>query len=208
MQATLLWSLWQALLAPLAPAFTPGGFRSFVIWVTGLALNVEEHTITQILTAMNLESRWRVLEHFAEYGSFDCEAVERCTIRLIEEQQPARLAGYHPVALDDTKEHRTSADVWGTCTFHEPASRSPNRAETVRAHNWVVMGDLVPGKPWTYLPHTARLYFRKSQLPVGEKGHRCPSLPLRPARFSRVGEAPKIKLPLWLPLLPQFAATS
>jgi hypothetical protein len=31
------------------------------------------------------------------------------------------------------------------------------------------MGDLVPGKPWTYLPHTARLYFRQSQLPAGEE---------------------------------------
>lgn len=117
---------------------------------------------------MGLESRWRVLESFAEYGAFDCEAVERLTIQAIEAERPARLAGYHPVALDDTKEHRTSAKVWGTCTFHEPASRSPNRAETVRAHNWVVMGDLIPGEPWTYLPHTARLYFRKSQLPAGE----------------------------------------
>ncbi len=36
------------------------------------------------------------------------------------------------------EEHRTSPDVWGTCTFHESSARSPNRAETVRAHNWVV----------------------------------------------------------------------
>src|SRR5262249_31716804 len=64
--------------------------------------------------------------------------------------------------------HRTSAKVWGVCTFHEPAGRSPNRASTVRAHNWVVMGDLVPGRPWTYLPHAARLYFRRRQLPAGE----------------------------------------
>ncbi len=58
--------------------------------------------------------------------------------------------------------------VWGTGTFHESAARSPNRAETVRAHNGVVMGDLQPGRPWRYLPHSARLYFRESQLPVGE----------------------------------------
>jgi hypothetical protein len=31
----------------------------------------------------------------------------------------------------------------------------------------VVAGDLVPGTPWTYLPHTARLYFRQAQLPSG-----------------------------------------
>jgi hypothetical protein len=149
--------------------FTRPGWVRFVDWVTGMVLCWEEHTITQLLTAMGRADRWRVLEHFAEYGAFDGVAVERATIRLIEEQQPARFAGYHPVALDDTKEHRSSASVWGTCTFHEPAGRSPNRASTVRAHNWVVLGDLVAGKPWTYLPHTARLYFRQSQLPAGEE---------------------------------------
>jgi hypothetical protein len=87
----------------------------------------------------------------------------------VEQEHAARWGGYHPVAIDDTKEHRTSADVWGTCTFHESAARSPNRATTVRAHNWVVLGDLVPGRPWTYLPLASRLYFRKSQLPGGER---------------------------------------
>jgi hypothetical protein len=38
----------------------------------------------------------------------------------------------------------------------------------VRAHNCVVMGDLVPGWPWSNLPHAARLYCRKSHPPVGE----------------------------------------
>lgn len=160
---------WQALLNRFTPWFTRPGWVRFVDWVTGMVLCWEEHTITQLLTSMDLADRWRVLEHFAEYGAFDRVGVERGTIRLIEERQPARFAGYHPVALDDTKEHRTSGAVWGTCTFHEPAGRSPNRASTVRAHNWVVLGDLVPGKPWTYLPHTARLYFRESQLPKGEE---------------------------------------
>ncbi len=166
--AKALWRRWQRLLNRFSAWFTRPGWVRFAQWVTGTVLCWEEHTITQILTSMGLESRWRVLESFAEYGAFDCAAVERLTIQVIEEECPARLAGYHPVALDDTKEHRSSENVWGTCTFHEPASRSPNRAETVRAHNWVVMGDLIPGAPWTYLPHTARLYFRKSQLPAGE----------------------------------------
>lgn len=30
------------------------------------------------------------------------------------------------------------------------------------------MGELVPGQPWTYLPESSRLYFRKTQLPAGE----------------------------------------
>jgi len=163
-----IWSWWQSLLVQFGAVFTRPGWVRFAQWVTGTVLCWEEHTITQILVSLGLESRWRVLEFFAEYGAWDRVAVERQTVRLIETEHPSRLGRYHVVALDDTKEHRTSEDVWGTCTFHESSARSPNRAETVRAHNWVVAGDLIAGKPWTYLPHTARLYFRKSQLPGGE----------------------------------------
>jgi len=140
----------------------------FVPWVTGLVLCWEEHTLTQILTALGLEARWRVLAHVAEYGAWDREAVERQTLRLIEQERPARWGRSHPVTWDDTKWHRTSAKVWGTCTFHAASARRPTRAETVRAHNWVVMGDLIPGTPWMYLPHAARLYGRKNQLLAGE----------------------------------------
>jgi hypothetical protein len=164
-----LWSWWQALLAEFRGVFTLGGWARFTQWITGTVLCPEEHTITQILTGLGLESQWRNIEHFAEYGSWDREAVERALMRLVEQEHPARWGRYHPVAIDDTKEHRTSAEVWGTCTFHESAARSPNRATTVRAHNWVLLGDLVPGRPWTYLPLAARLYFRKSQLPVAER---------------------------------------
>jgi hypothetical protein len=170
-EATQLWEWWHALCAPFATVFTRPGWVRFVQWVTGMVLCWEEHTLTQIVTALGLESRWRVLEHFAEYGVWDREAVERQTLRLIEQERPARWGRYHPVALDDTKLHRTSAKVWGTCTFHEASARSPNRAETVRAHNWVVRGDLVPGTPWVYLPHAARLYCRQKQLPPGETFH-------------------------------------
>jgi hypothetical protein len=133
-----------------------------------MVLGNEEHTITQILTATGLESRWRVVEAFAEYGSWNLQAVERQLLRTVGRQVSVRWGKYRVMAVDDTKEHRTSGDVWGTCTFHESSARSPNRAETVRAHNWVVMGQLVPGKPWTYLPCASRLYFRRSQLPIDE----------------------------------------
>jgi hypothetical protein len=156
-EATHLWDGWQALVGAFAAVFTQPGWVRFVQWVTGMVLCWEEHTITQILTALGLEARWRVLEHVAEYGAWDREAVERQTLRLIEQERPARWGRYHPVALDDTKLHRTSAKVWGTCTVYESSARRPNRAETVRAHNWVVMGDLVPGAPWIDLPQAARL---------------------------------------------------
>jgi hypothetical protein len=164
-----LWSQWQSLLSEFRVVFTLGGWARFAQWVTGTVFCAEEHTITQILTGLDLQAQWRNVEHFAEYGSWNREAVERQVMRLVEQEHPARWGGYHPVAIDDTKEHRTSADVWGTCTFHESAARSPNRATTVRAHNWVVLGDLSPGKPWTYMPLASRLYFRKSQLPIGER---------------------------------------
>jgi hypothetical protein len=164
-----LWLEWQSLLSEFRGMFTLGGWARFAQWVTGTVFCAEEHTITQILTGLGLEAQWRNVEHFAEYGSWDREAVERQLMRLVEQEHPARWGGYHPVAIDDTKEHRTSADVWGTCTFHESAARSPNRATTVRAHNWVLLGDLAPGRPWTYLPLASRLYFRKSQLPSGER---------------------------------------
>jgi len=156
-----LCSWWQSLLEDFQPLFTRGGWVRFAQWTTGMVLCNEEHTITQILTALGLESRWRVLETFAEYGSWDRLAVERQLIRTIDREQPRRWGRYRVLAVDDTKEYRSSAEVWGVCTFHESTARSPNRAETVRAHNWVVMGQLVPGKPWTY--------FRRSQTPVGQR---------------------------------------
>jgi hypothetical protein len=156
-EATQLWDGWQGLVRACATVCTRPGWVRFVPWVTGRVLCWEEQTLTQLLTALGLEARWRVLEHVAEDGAWDREAVERQPLRLIEQERPARWGRYHPVALDDTTWHRTSATVWGTCTVHEARARRPKRAETVRAHHWVVMGDVVPGTPWLSLPHAARL---------------------------------------------------
>src|ERR1700741_556593 len=153
--AKQLWASWQSLVVSFGSVFTRPGWVRFVQWTTGTVLCPEEHTITQILVAAGLEGRWRSMEAFAEYGAWDRAEVERTTIRLIEEEQPAAQWGrYRAVAVDDTKEHRTSAKVWGTCTLHESTARCPNRAETVRVHNWVVAGDLLPGQPWRFLPHS------------------------------------------------------
>ena len=66
MKATPLWSLWQAILLSLAVGFTHRGQQRFVEWATGLALNVEEHTITQSLVGLDREQDWKALEAFAE----------------------------------------------------------------------------------------------------------------------------------------------
>src|SRR5438067_8234484 len=71
MQAICLWPLWQAILMPIAAGFTRRGQQRFVEWVTGLALNVEEHTITQSLIGLDRTQDWKALEAFAEYGSWN-----------------------------------------------------------------------------------------------------------------------------------------
>jgi hypothetical protein len=166
-QATLLWSLWQALLRPFRYSFTEPGWRHFVEWITGLALNVEEHTVTQSLLALERPDDWQVLETFVETGHWNQPLLEHSFAQLLDSAPGKRWYGYCISALDDTKVHRTSANVWGTCTFHEYTARCPNRATTVRAHNWVVLGRLLenPKGPAWFLPQVGRLYFRRSQLP-------------------------------------------
>ena len=165
--ATLLWSIWQALLQSFAWAFTRPGHRRFAEWVTALALNFEEHTITQSTLAIERPADWKAMETFAEYGAWRADSVTRSLARLVE-KAPGRLwHGYHVSAVDDTKVHRSGPHVWGTCTFHEYTARCPNRATTVLAHNWVALGAVLEnrGKPAWYLPISGRLYFRRSQLP-------------------------------------------
>jgi hypothetical protein len=166
--ATLLWSIWQDLLRPFASAFTRPGHRRFVEWITAMALNVEEHTVTQSVLAIERPADWKAMETFAETGAWRGDLVTRALAGLVE-KAPGRIwHGYHVSAVDDTKVHRSGEHVWGTCTFHEYTARCPNRATTVRAHNWVVCGALLhnPDRPAWFLPLSGRLYFRKSQLPA------------------------------------------
>lgn len=171
MHPTRLWSTWLSLVLELAGGFTQPGRRRFVEWITGLALNVEEHTITQSLVGLDRPQDWKALESFAEYGSWN-ERLLEWQLGWALQRLPNRLwHGYRVWAGDDTKVHRNSPTVWGTCTFHEYTARCPNRAATVRAHNWVVLGGLLPtpDQPATFLPVAGRLYFRQGQLPAGEK---------------------------------------
>src|SRR6266851_128512 len=170
MHATQLWATWQALSLEVATGFTEPGQRRFVEWVTGLALNVEEHTITQSLIGLDRVQDWKGLESFAEYGSWNERLVQTSISWAVERLPDGRWYGYRVWAGDDTKVHRSSPHVWGTCTFHEYTARCPNRASTVRAHNWVVLGTLLPAaeQPARFLPVAGALYFRQGQLPRGE----------------------------------------
>ena len=164
-----LWRLWQGCFERFRLAFTEPGFRRFVEYLTGLALDPEEHTVTQALTSLGRERDWAALERFLERGRWQTSHLEASAWRAVAETFPETWHGYRVIAVDDTKVHRSSRKVWGTCTFHEYTARCPNRAGTVRAHNWVVAGSLVPGRPWQCLPAAGRLYFREGQVPRGER---------------------------------------
>ena len=155
MQATRLWALWQAILLSLALGFTRRGKQRFVQWATGLALNVEEHTITQSLVGLDRVGDWKALEAFAGYGSWDLRFSQQGLAHRLDRLPDRTWHGYRVWAGDDTKVHRGSPDVWGTCTFHDYSARSPNRATTVRAYDWVVVGALLPtsNQPALFLPH-------------------------------------------------------
>jgi hypothetical protein len=173
MKATKLWSLWQAILLSIAMGFgSRRGEQRFVEWATGLALNVEEHTITQSLIGLDRVEDWKALESFAESGSWNLRLLQNGLVWRLEKLPNRLWYGYHVWSGDDTKEHRNSPDVWGTCTFHNYSARCPNRASTVRAHNWVVTGALVPNpdEPAFFLPVAGQLYFRKTQMPDAQKG--------------------------------------
>src|SRR5262249_9496121 len=172
MQVTQLWLFWQAFRLPVAVGCTRRGQQRFVEWVTGLALNVEEHTITQSLIGLDRVNDWKALESFAEYGSWNLPLLQWGLARRLDRLPDRTWHGYQVWAGDDTKVHRNSKDVWGTCTFHEYSARCPNRASTVRAHNWVVLGALLPqpGQPAHFLPVAGHLYSRKTHLPPAEKG--------------------------------------
>src|SRR4051794_3277744 len=118
MKATSLWLLWQSILLPIAVGFTRRGQQRFVEWVTGLALNVEEHTITQSLIGLDRVGDWKALESSAEYGHWDLRFLQGGLAGQLDGLPHRLWHGYRVWAGDDTKVHRTSPDVWGTCTFH------------------------------------------------------------------------------------------
>ena len=82
-EATLTWSTWQALLQAFAHSFTRRGFRRFAEWITAMALNVEEHTITQSVLALEQPAAWKALETFAEYGGWHEGRVTYDLTRLV-----------------------------------------------------------------------------------------------------------------------------
>ena len=105
MKANWLWSLWQAILLSFALGFTRRGRQRFVQWVTGLALNVEEHTITQSLIGLGRVRDWKALEISLVGDTF----WERCQVRLARAEDQAFRAQVRAF-LDATAGDRPPAD--------------------------------------------------------------------------------------------------
>ena len=64
--AKRLWSIWQALLSAFAWAFTGPSFRRFAEGQRiAMAINGEEHTITQSVLALEWPADWKAPESFA-----------------------------------------------------------------------------------------------------------------------------------------------
>ena len=58
-EAKLTWSIWQVLLDAFGWAFTRRGFHRFAEWITAMAINVEEHTVTQSVLALEQPAAWK-----------------------------------------------------------------------------------------------------------------------------------------------------
>jgi hypothetical protein len=165
---------WMTVLDEFSSCFTERGRRRFDALATGALLCERRPLVTEIVSALGLENQWRSVEAFLEYGAWPLEEVERVLARMA-----ARCArsGEHQIwALDDLKVLKCGKKIWGVCSFHEYTSRSPNRPETVWAHNWVLCGALKLGAGRAFLPAMGRLYMRKDQMPEGERFRTKPEL--------------------------------
>ena len=169
-------SQWRNLVEQLRRDWTQPGWERFRQILEGYILNRDKHFLTRAIQAIGREAHWKAFEEYLERGKWDYDGLEWFLNRLAGERPEAEIEGYLVAALDATLVLRGSRRVWGTCTYHDYSSRSPNRAATVIAHNIVELGVLLAdpsrtGEVFEYAPTMQRFYFRRSQLPTGETFH-------------------------------------
>src|SRR3990172_7624085 len=141
---------WMSLLDEFSFCFTEPGRRRFAALATGALLCERRPLVTEIVSALALESQWRSVEAFLEYGAWPLEQIEGALTRMASAAAPS---GQRRIwALDDLKVLKSGKKIWGACSFHEYTARSPNRPETVWAHNWVLCGALKVGAKKAFLP--------------------------------------------------------
>ena len=171
---------WMSLLDEFSFCFTEPGRRRFAALATGALLCEGRPVVTEIVSALALESQWRSVEAFLEYGAWPLEELECALAQMAF--SCARWQEHQIWALDDLKVLKSGRKIWGACSFHEYTARSPNRPETVWAHNWVLCGALKVGAKKAFLPVLGRLYVRKGQMPEGERFRTKPQLAIEALR--------------------------
>ncbi|MBV8312501.1 MAG: hypothetical protein JO344_19125 [Planctomycetaceae bacterium] len=166
--ATWLWSIWQTLLKPFAWVFTRLGHRRFVEWITAMALNVEEHTITQSVLSLDRPADWKAMKTFAETGAWPTDAVARTLARLVEKAPAGSGTALTPRPSMTPRSIAPGSTSGAPVPYHEYTAHCPNQATTVRAHNWVILGASLDNheQPAWFLPLSGRLSLRKSQWPA------------------------------------------
>lgn len=177
--------MWTDLLGQFAPCFTEPGEHRFGALLTGTLLCERRPLVTEIVTALGLQSQWRAVESFLEYGKWPVHQVEGVLARMAAPS--GRWRGRQVWAIDDLKVLKSGKKIWGACSFHEYTSRSSNRPETVWAHNWLICGALKAGCEGAFLPVGGRLYIREGQLPAGETFRSKPQLAVELLRSSAQG---------------------
>jgi len=64
--------------------FSRRGYLRFAEWMTAMATNVEEHTVTQSVLALQRPFDWKAMESFAEYSTWHTNRVTRGPVNLVE----------------------------------------------------------------------------------------------------------------------------
>src|SRR5258708_32073029 len=117
MHPNRLWSTWLSLVLELAGGFTRPGRRRLVEWLTGLAFNVEEHTITQSLIGLDRPQDWRALGSFPQDRSWNPPHFQ-ISLALPPPHLPKRpWYGYPPSAPAATQVDPHSPPVRGSYTL-------------------------------------------------------------------------------------------
>jgi len=184
---------WMSLLGEFDSCFTRPGRRRFGALATGALLCERRPLVSEIVSALGLESQWRAVEAFLEYGAWPLERLEEVLAQV--GAAFARSGERQIWAVDDLKVLKCGKKIWGACSFHEYTSRSSNRPETVRAHNWVLCGALKLGAHGAFLPTMGRLYMRKVQMPEGQRFRTKPELAVEALRScAKAGRGPHLAI--------------
>jgi hypothetical protein len=184
---------WMSLLDEFSSCFTEPGRRRFGALATGALLCERRPLVTEIVSALGLESQWRAVEAFLEHGAWPVGRVEDVLAQLAA---ACGRSGERQIwAVDDLKVLKCGKKIWGACSFHDYTSRSSNRAQTVWAHNWVLCGALKLGPHRAFLPTMGRLYMRRGQMPEGERFRTKPELAVEMLReCARTTEGPHLAI--------------